>query len=84
VAVRGRACGRGRAILEYQVHQTSDGARILAHASHSIDHQTLAEGIEAALGGLGLDDPQVTIEFVPRITRGPTGKLVRFVPLRTK
>jgi phenylacetate-CoA ligase len=83
-ATFGSMLRRERAILEYQVHQTSDGARILAHASHCIDHQTLAEGIEATLGGLGLDDPQVTIEFVPRITRGPTGKLVRFVPLRAK
>jgi phenylacetate-coenzyme A ligase PaaK-like adenylate-forming protein len=72
------------AILEYQVHQTPDGARILTHAAHGFDRQTLAAQIGAALGSLGLDDPEVTIELAPQIARGPTGKLVRFVPLRAR
>jgi hypothetical protein len=72
------------AIVEYQVRQTPRGACILAQAAHSFDHEALAVRIEAALSGLGLGEPEVTIECAPQIARGLTGKLVRFVPLRAR
>ena len=80
----GSILGHEPAIIEYQVRQTPDGARILVHAASSFDQERLGARIRAALGNLGLGDPKVTIEAAQQITRGVTGKLVRFVPLRAR
>lgn len=68
-------------LVEYQVRQTPNGARILARASRDFDRQGLARKIAAALVPHGLREPDVAIELVSEIARGATGKLIRFVPL---
>lgn len=70
-------------LIEYQVHQTPNGARILVRASPAFDRQELARKIAATLGLQGLHEPDVVIEFVPEIARGATGKLIRYVPLKS-
>jgi len=65
------------------VHQTPNGARILARASAAFDRQGLARNIAAALVTHGLHEPDIVIELVPGIARGATGKLIRFVPLKS-
>jgi phenylacetate-coenzyme A ligase PaaK-like adenylate-forming protein len=69
-------------IIEYQVHQTLHGARILVRASAAFDSDGLARKIAEALVLQGMPEPDIVIEPVSGIARGATGKLVRFVPLK--
>lgn len=69
-------------ISEYQVRQTTSGARIQAVAHGAFDATALARAIEQALAGAGLPGASVSIEIVNELPRhAETHKLVRFVPL---
>jgi phenylacetate-coenzyme A ligase PaaK-like adenylate-forming protein len=70
-------------IIEYQVHQTPNGARILVRAAAAFDHQGLARKIAEALVPQGLHEPEIVIELASEIARGATGKLIRYVPMKT-
>jgi phenylacetate-CoA ligase len=72
------------AIIEYQVRQIPNGARIVVRAVSEFDHCALEARIAVALATLGLTKAKVTIELVPEIARGTTGKLNRFVPVRQR
>lgn len=73
---------RDPAVIEYQVHQTADGAEILVRHEAPIDRDALASGVSTALANVGLAEPRVTISTVDSIPRLASGKVKRFVPLR--
>ena len=69
-------------VVEYQVRQTSVGARIVVRCGAFVDVQGLGVEIRDALGGLGLPDPVVDVSVVERLERDPgPAKLRRFVAL---
>jgi phenylacetate-coenzyme A ligase PaaK-like adenylate-forming protein len=73
---------RHSGITAYQVRQRERGAAISLVANGAVDCDALAREIEAGLAGVGLVDPQVTIERVSSIERTRhSAKLRRFVPL---
>jgi phenylacetate-CoA ligase len=70
--------GTQPAIIEYQVHQTPQGAHVLIRGQASAQTQVeLQRGLEQ----LGVTPPDVTITTVEEIERQDTGKIRRFVPL---
>lgn len=73
--------GKERAIVEYQVRQTSGGAEVSIVGRSPIDVETLRAALEARLSNLGVATPQVIVRPVDRINRQSTGKLKRFIPL---
>jgi phenylacetate-CoA ligase len=74
--------GRHSGVVEYQVQQTSVGARIVLRRSAFVDVQGLSAEIRDALGGLGLPDPVIDVSVVERLERDPgPAKLRRFVGL---
>lgn len=69
-------------LIEYQVHQTPEGADILVVGKPE-NPERLAADLTAELRNVGLADPRVRIEVVDALDRsGPVGKLERFVPLK--
>ncbi|WP_339909061.1 hypothetical protein [Symmachiella dynata] len=69
-------------ISEYQVQQTSTGARVLAMTHGDIPGDALKTALVRALAQGGLTNAEVSIEVVPDLPRHPeTNKLRRFVPL---
>lgn len=75
--------GRERAIVEYQVSQTADGAavRIRTTPGEPLDSDGLGAHIETELVRLGVAGARVTVEVVEGFDRQATGKLKRFVPM---
>jgi phenylacetate-coenzyme A ligase PaaK-like adenylate-forming protein len=73
--------GREPAISEYQVHQTSVGAEIVACAEGPFDVERLTRKLQEALASSGCRDPAVTVTVVDSIPRLATGKLKRFLVL---
>jgi phenylacetate-CoA ligase len=73
--------GRRRNIIEYQVRQTPRGVAVHAHCAGPVDRAALGAGIAAALAGLGVPRPAVTVTLTDRLQRAGAGKLQRFVPL---
>jgi phenylacetate-CoA ligase len=74
--------GQNPDIAEYQVLQTSAGAKIGVVASGPIDIATLRQQIVDGLAESGLRDAQIEINLVDSLERHKeTGKLKRFVPL---
>jgi phenylacetate-CoA ligase len=71
--------GREPAISEYQVHQTSAGAEIVACAEGPFDVESLKRKLQEALASSGCREPVVTVTVVERIPRLATGKLKRFL-----
>jgi phenylacetate-coenzyme A ligase PaaK-like adenylate-forming protein len=67
-------------IIEYQVHQTPHGAHILIRGQ--ADAQTHSE-LQRGLEQLGVRQPELSITNVAEIERQETGKIRRFVPLKT-
>ncbi len=77
-----RALGQEPAVLEYQVHQTGEGAHIILTSSSPIDCERLGASIAAAMRLSGLSAPVVTVKPVDHIRRtGDAAKLKRFVPM---
>lgn len=76
------ALGRHAGVVEYQVRQTRDGARIVIRCGAPVDLDRLRGEIAQALGGSGLPAPVVEVTAADRLERdaGPA-KLRRFVPL---
>lgn len=69
-------------ILDYQVHQTKEGVRILVSTNGFMDRQQLSNSIESNLKQLGLTSAVVTVEKVAQIKRtGAAFKQKRFIPL---
>lgn len=72
--------GNQPSIIEYQVHQTPHGARILIRGQASAQaHRELRRGLEQ----LGVRQPELRITNVEEIERQETGKIRRFVPLES-
>ena len=71
---------RSRHVLDYQVHQTPDGAEILVRTDGPTDLRPLQHEVAEALARLGAPG-RVTLVEVPAIARHASGKLARFVPL---
>jgi phenylacetate-coenzyme A ligase PaaK-like adenylate-forming protein len=71
---------RSRHVLEYQVHQTPDGAEVLVRADGPADLPFLQHELADALVRLGAPG-RVTLVEVPAIARSASGKFRRFVPL---
>lgn len=73
--------GRQRAIIEYQVHQTARGVKVLLRLGGEVDLTALRAEIAAGLAKVGLVDPEVVLIPVDSLDRQSGGKLKRFVPL---
>jgi phenylacetate-CoA ligase len=73
--------GKERYIVEYQVRQTANGARVDIRCNGAVDITHLRDALIADLRQAGLPEPDVTIAQVERIERPASGKLKRFVPL---
>jgi hypothetical protein len=69
-------------IVEYQVHQTPNGAHIAIRRHGPVDLVQLRRELGEALHQTGLESPKITLETVEQLKRndGPA-KLKRFVPL---
>ena len=76
------ALGRHAGVVEYQVRQTRDGARIAIRCGGPVDLDRLRGEIAEALGRSGVPGPVVEVTAAERLERdaGPA-KLRRFVPL---
>jgi phenylacetate-coenzyme A ligase PaaK-like adenylate-forming protein len=75
--------GQNPDIAEYQVLQTSAGAKIGVVASGPIDIATLRREIVDGLAASGLRGAQIEINLVPSLERHKeTGMLKRFIPLK--
>ncbi|MEN3269240.1 hypothetical protein [Pseudonocardia sp.] len=73
--------GRQPHIVEYQVHQTPRGVRVLVRTVGHVDLDLVQAEIGAGLANLGLTDPEVVLTPVEHLDRQDTGKLKRFIPL---
>ena len=73
--------GKEPAIIEYQVHQTENGADISLVLTDNFDFDSISHTIKDSLVKHGLTNPVVNIQRVNKIERLETGKLKRFVPL---
>ena len=73
---------RHAGVVEYQVRQTPDGARIAVRCSAPVNLGALQAQIAQALTGAAIRRPVVDIVAVQRLERDPgPAKLRRFVPL---
>jgi phenylacetate-coenzyme A ligase PaaK-like adenylate-forming protein len=76
--------GQNSAIEQYQVRQTEHGARIGIIASGSLDTAPLKRELVDALAKAGLPGADIEIDLVDTLERHKeTGKLRRFIPLKT-
>lgn len=76
------ALARHPGIAEYQVRQTEHGARIAVRCGGRVDLDRVSREIAQALARLGLPDPQIQVQAVAQVRRGPgPAKLKRFVAL---
>jgi phenylacetate-CoA ligase len=76
------ALGRHAGIVEYQVRQTEDGARIAVRCGGHVDLERASTEIADGLATLGVPRPAVDVTVVERLERdGGPAKLRRFVPL---
>jgi phenylacetate-coenzyme A ligase PaaK-like adenylate-forming protein len=76
------ALGRHPGVVEYQVRQTADGARIAVRCGAPVHLDRVAAEVADALAQLGVSDPVVEVTGVERLERDPgPAKLRRFVPL---
>jgi phenylacetate-CoA ligase len=74
--------GRHAGVVEYQVLQTTRGARVAVRRGGPVDLDRLGIELADELAGLGLPRPTVEVSAVERIERDPgPAKLRRFVPL---
>lgn len=69
------------AIVEYQIHQTRAGVRIMLRTEGEVDFARAEERVRLALRGFGLEQPEVELAVVDAIDRTAAGKLRRFIPL---
>jgi len=73
---------RHHGVVEYQVRQTENGARIAVRCGAPVDLSRLGTEIADALVGLGVEHAVVDVTAVDRLKRDPgPAKLRRFVPL---
>ena len=76
--------GQHPMIEQYQVHQTAKGAKILIIVRGSVDCIQLTQDIVTEVEKAGLKNPEIEISIVDMLQRhSETGKLKRFVPLKT-
>jgi phenylacetate-coenzyme A ligase PaaK-like adenylate-forming protein len=76
------ALGRHPGVVEYQVVQTADGARIAVRCGAPVGLERVGDEVADALAQLGLPRPVVEVRAVERLERDPgPAKLRRFVPL---
>jgi phenylacetate-coenzyme A ligase PaaK-like adenylate-forming protein len=76
------ALGRHTGVLEYQVRQTTAGARIAVRCCGPVDLDRLGREVANGLAAVGLSRPSIEIRTVERLERDPgPAKLRRFVPL---
>jgi phenylacetate-CoA ligase len=76
------ALGRQPGIVEYQVRQTAQGARIAVRCGARVDLERLGAEITDGLRALGIPRPVIDVTAVERLQRdGGPAKLKRFVPL---
>ena len=72
--------GQHRSIVEYQVRQTRDGAKVALKPSDEVECEAIGAALERELARLGLREPRVSVGCVDRFEREPSGKLKRFFP----
>jgi phenylacetate-coenzyme A ligase PaaK-like adenylate-forming protein len=67
-------------IVDHEVHQTDDGARVRVVGAGDVDAASLAAELTTALARAGLTEPQVEVEQVAELPRTGVGKRRHFVP----
>jgi len=68
-------------VIDYQVNQTRSGIEVFVVTSAGFDVDDLTSRLRRALGGAGLDHPDVVVHRVEQVDRHPvSGKLRRFSP----
>jgi uncharacterized membrane protein len=75
--------GRQSQVIEYQVRQTPEGAAVGVCAAGQIDNGRLEAELAAGLQRAGVRSARVTVAVVERLERGPSGKVNRFIPLKS-
>lgn len=75
------ALEREGGVLEYQVHQTPDGAEVTVRAAPGLDLDRVQRHVVEGLEGAGLRGARVSVRAVARPAQGATGKVRRFLPL---
>jgi phenylacetate-coenzyme A ligase PaaK-like adenylate-forming protein len=74
--------GRYPEVRDYEVHQTSTGARVAIEAVGSPDLDGLTAGLRESLVRAGLTHPEVQIDVEPQLSRTKVGKRRLFFPLQ--
>jgi phenylacetate-CoA ligase len=74
--------GRFPSIVEYQVRQTARGVEIAVQSAGILPIHKIRVSVTTALLSLGIERPEVSLVLVSRVSRGGSGKLKRFIPLR--
>jgi phenylacetate-CoA ligase len=75
--------GQSPGIAEYQVLQTSDGAKIAVVATGPIDVAALRQELVDGLAKSALPNAQIELDLVDSLERHKeTGKLKRFIPMK--
>jgi len=75
--------GQNPGIAEYQVLQTSDGAKIAVVATGPIDVAALRQELVDGLSKSALPNAQIELDLVDSLERHKeTGKLKRFIPMK--
>jgi phenylacetate-coenzyme A ligase PaaK-like adenylate-forming protein len=74
--------GRHAGIVEYQVRQTAQGARVAVRCGGRVELERVGAEIADGLAALGVPRPVIDVTAVERLERdGGPAKLRRFVPL---
>ncbi|WOO42210.1 hypothetical protein [Rubellicoccus peritrichatus] len=75
--------GQYASIIEYQVHQTENGAKVDLITHQPIDSNIIEKTLRTKLSNIGLFEPKVDVSVVDKLERHPeTNKLMRFVALK--
>lgn len=75
--------GQYASIIEYQVHQTENGAQVDLITHQPIDSDIIEKKLRTKLSHVGLFAPKVDVSIIDKLERHPeTNKLMRFVALK--
>lgn len=70
-----------RNIVQYQVRQTPNGAKVLIVSKGDVAMDKVRSDIQRGLGDIGLKNPRVSVKLVSALERTRMGKAKRYVPL---
>lgn len=75
--------GQIEGIIEYQVHQTTEGAKVDLITHEKLDVDSIAKRLRNNLAEAGLSGAEIAVQITDTLVRHPeTNKLMRFVALK--